>query len=688
MFSAFEQSVTTGGVLHGLCAAAYLLLSILILAQSRRSRTSLFLGAATAITSLWAIGNTVAPGQLPQAVPASLDLVRSLTWYGFVLHLYRRSITSDNLLGRTFTTMGLVGLLMAGLLVLLSLGSMPAGAILPAAIVAIRLGVAVCAILLIENLWVNTSPDGRWHINVACIAIGSLFVYDILLSADSLLTRTTSPTLYAGRALATILVVPLLAVGAARDRNWQVDLHMSRSAAFHSATLVASGVFFLSLAAAGEIFRQFGANWGGVAEIGLIFAGILTVSVFVTSRSARSHLQRLVVDHFFSNRYDYRREWRRCIDVLSTADDYTPLHVRAIRAVAEIVDSPAGALFLSDGPEKAFVWAGSLNMEPVSQPVMHDHRLIASFHNGREISTLAGYNTDKDLPDALAGAWLAVPLVQNERLIGFVALNQPRADFILDREVYDLLRIVGRMVGSFIAEQRLTEVITQTKQLHEYGKRFSFVAHDIKNLSSQLSMLLANAEIHIQNPEFQRDMLATVRSSVQKIATLLRRLQEPERDLAQTVISPRERLEGIAEAHRETADCDILVDDDGRAGGVAMSAASFDAVITHLLTNAIEASDRKQGIRLRLHHDAMRLTIDVVDHGKGMTPEYVRDQLFRPFDTSKRDGTGIGAFQARELLRQAGGDLLVMSEAGEGTTMRVLLPLAKQAGTAMTGRTA
>ncbi len=258
-------------------------------------------------------------------------------------------------------------------------------------------------------------------------------------------------------------------------------------------------------------------------------------------------------------------------------------------------------------------------------------------------------------------------------------LAQPRAAFRLDLEVFDLLRTIGREVASFISEQRMTEILTQTRQLHEYGKRFAFVAHDIKNVSSQLSMLVANAEMHMQNPDFQRDMLATVQSSVLKIGALLKRLQEPERDLAQTVITPTERIRALIAGLRRPADAHgearVRLEQDGWTAGVAMNAASFDAVITHLLDNAVEASAPGEPVRVRIRHEARRLLIDIVDRGSGMTPEFIRDELFRPFGTSKPDGTGIGAFQSRELLRQAGGDLLVLSQPGAGTTMRLMLPV-------------
>jgi signal transduction histidine kinase len=213
--------------------------------------------------------------------------------------------------------------------------------------------------------------------------------------------------------------------------------------------------------------------------------------------------------------------------------------------------------------------------------------------------------------------------------------------------------------------------------LREYGQRFAFVAHDIKNVSSQLSLLLANAEHHLDNPEFQRDMLRTLRASVQKIGGLLARLQTPQDSAGQDggePVLPLERLQAIVAAQLNVPP--VRLEHDGREGRIAMRPTAFDAVIAHLLDNAVEASAEGEAVRIRLRHEARRVLIDIVDHGSGMTPEFIRDRLFQPFRSSKRGGFGIGVYQARELVREAGGDLLVLSRPGLGTTMRLLLPLA------------
>ena len=200
-----------------------------------------------------------------------LEVARSAAWYGFILHLYRRSVAVHRQLRQVFTTMGLLALLLVGGLPLIDVLSSQPGASLWSVGTAIRLGFAVCNILLLENLYLNTPRDARWHINLLCVALAGLFLYDLVLYADAELFHRVSETLFEGRASAAAIAVPLIAVAAARDRRWDIDLHVSRDVVFHTATLVVSGVFLLGLAATGEIFHRGGARVGlcrrGLADL-------------------------------------------------------------------------------------------------------------------------------------------------------------------------------------------------------------------------------------------------------------------------------------------------------------------------------------------------------------------------------------------------------------------------------------
>lgn len=675
-------------ICYGGAAALYAALAGLVLLQARLSRTGLFLAAACLVTALW-LGAVVSPMPGPPGlIVGLLEFARSLAWYGFLLHLYHRSVAGKGPMLQAFMVMGAV----AVLVVVLSLAMERELAATPVNLFSsgtvLRIGLAVCSILLIENLYLNTPPEGRWHINLPCIGLGAMFCYDIAMAVDTVLFRQVSDAMFTGRAVAAGVVVPLLALGAVRNRRWAVQIHVSRTAAFHTATLIGSGLLLLGLAAVGEAFRYLGASWGGLAEITLVFIGLLAIATVVTSGTARSWLRTLVVDHFFSHRYDWRAEWMRSINTLSASDTFVPLHTRVIRTIAAVVDSPGGALLLREpGAESAaFAWAGSWNMPAVTAPLTAEHRLLAEIAAQGEaaqggVAVVVRGRPDL-LPAGLDQAWLAVPLLHGGRLTGIVVLPGPRAAFKLDGEVFDLLRVIGRQAAAYVAEQNATEVMIEAKALHEYSRRFAFVAHDIKNVSSQLSMLLANAEVHLANPEFQRDMLATVRASVQRISGLLRKLQAPEGEAGPAVTDPAERLRALLATSPRLRQAAVRLEPGGRGCAVTIATAAFDAVVTHLLDNALDAARDAEAagpVRVAIRREGRQVVVDIVDEGPGMTPEFIRDRLFRPFDTSKRGGSGIGAWQARELLRAAGGDLLALSAVGQGTTMRIMLPAAETA---------
>lgn len=670
-------------VLHGACGAIYAVLAALILLKRGQSRTGIYLAAAALVTAAWACAVAVSAQQPLALLPRWLELARGAAWYGFILHLYRRSIGPQATLTPVFLTMGLMAVLLVGGMPLLDLFWAPEGVSFSVQ-VAGRLALAVGTILVIENVYRNADEAQRWHVNLLCVALGGLALYDLVLYADAALFRRVSHALFLGRASATAVAAPLIALAAARNRRWDIDIHVSRQAVFHSASLVLSGIFLLGLSAVGEVFRRTGAEWGLVAEISLIFAGILTIAVLATSGSTRSRLRGLLVDHFFSLRYDYRREWMRCIETLSAPETYVGLHTRAVRALAEVVDSPAGALFVRDPDEVAFHWAGSWNLPAATSAIPPGHRLVSAFRDGNWIVELDRMAEAREWLPELPRLWLAVPLSHRGTLVGFVVLARARAPFKLDREVYELLRVISREVAGRVAEQHAVQVLQQTRELREYSQRFAFVIHDIKNVSGQLSMLLANAATHADNPEFQRDMLTTVRASVARITRLLTRLQPGAQERARALIAPIERINDIVATFRRSRGAAVRVEDDGGDGGVAIDPDSFDAVVVHLLNNAVEATaaTAQTGptpVRVVLHHEGRGVLIDIVDTGPGMSAEFIRDELFRPFASTKREGHGIGAYQARELLRAAGGDLLVMSRLGAGTTMRMLLPAVRVA---------
>jgi putative PEP-CTERM system histidine kinase len=684
-------------ILFSICAAAYAGAACAVLVPRLPGRSNVALAGACALTASWLAALAVNPVPALLGPTASLDFLRAGAWFGYLLVLARQ------LAGPPARWGGGMGLALAfgfgTLLSALIAWQSPepfAGSSLVSLGIDARLGLAIGILLLIENLYRNAPQEARWHINLASVAVAGMFLYELALYADTVLYRRVSPLLFLGQAPVNLTVLPLLLLAARRQRRWKEDVGVSRSVVFHTATLLLGGVFLVGLAAAGEVFRRFGPGWGRLAEASLLFAGCIAIAVLLTSGSARSQLRALVVDHFFVRRYDYQREWVRCIATLSGAGPYRALNQRVIRALADIVDSPGGVLFLRELPAAAGApclrAAGSWNAPPLDGiAVAPDHPLLAALREGGLVAVAAPAAPAwfAGLPDA----WLAVALpapsgspkgVPTGVPMGFILLARPRAQFRLDREVFDLLRVVGREIALFLAEQRATEALVEARQFAEAGRRFTFVAHDIKNVANGLSLLLANAERHLDNPEFRSDLLASLGASVQRIAALLGRLQGPASRDPRSLLAPRRRLEAVVAGLGGFGAAPVLLEcaageSPGATDGeirVAMDEAAFDAVVRHLLDNAIEASPPGAAIRVRLSEQAGRAVIEIEDRGRGMAEEFVREALFRPFASTKPAGFGLGAFQARALLREAGGDLVVSSAPGEGTTARILLPLA------------
>lgn len=662
-------------MLHAGAAVVCLVWTLLVLVTGKGRATRL-LAVASGIASVWALAVAVAPDTPFSGIPGALEIARWLVWLAVLLFFFHR-IVGQRARKMIWVAAG-CALTMGGLalfILLLPADAPPLEISLGPTAMLCRLALALLVVLLAENLFRVADESERWHVGLVAIALGGLCAYDVLLYADAALSRGFSSTLVDARAALAAVATPLLAIAAVRDARWRCDPPVSRQVVFHGATLVVAGAFLLVIGALGEALHRLDVQWGATAQASLVAAAIIAVAVAASSRSARSRLRHLVVDHFFTARYDYRREWLRCVDVLSAVDDRAPAEHRAIRAIADAVDSPAGVLLTRDAEGGTIRWAGSWNLPAAHLTLTAEEPLIAALGAGQEVLVLDGnVPACPKLRESYGPLWIAVPLPHAlDGLSGVVLLAPPRALFKLDREVLELLRTLGREVAMFLAERRAAERLADERRLQDYAKRFAFVAHDVKTVSSQLSLLLANAEENLADPEFQHDMLVTVRASAARINALIVRLGQPgdvPTGQAEETISPVERLRLLAAARPNV----VRVREEGPRAWAAIAPARFDTALGHLINNAADASPPGEQVQVLVRGEGGRVVVEVTDRGSGMGPEFIRDELFRPLSTSKHGGSGIGAWQARELLREAGGELAVLSRPGAGTTMRVLLP--------------
>src|SRR5487761_357067 len=659
-------------VTSAICACAFAALFLFTLARGKASREGRFILAASGATALWAIASATG---IARGAVEPLETVQALIWLALLEWLLRPQVGDTAKRGARGVAVAAGALACAAALAndVVHSGQ---DALVWSQIVA-RAGLSIAGLLLVENLYRNIEPKRLWNVVPLCIAIGGFFTYGLFLYSTALLTGHVNPAFAQARPAAICLLAPFLALTLARNRDWRIDHHISRGLVFHAFTLVVSGVFLLVVASLGTVLR--GGTWGLAAQIVALFGSTLVLALVLSSGGIKARINYLVSRNFFSLRYDYRLEWMNFIDILSAPRDGAGLRQRVIHAVANIVDSPRGALWLVD-EGVGFRPAAFFNMRlPAELVEPLTGAFVAGFRGGHWTQLLDG--EAHPAPWRADGHfWLAVPLVHSGRMIGFIALAHPRAPIDLNWESFDLLRAIGRQAASYVCEESAAQQLADARRLEDYGKRFAFLGHDLKNIASQLRLIAVNAQRHGDNPAFRADAFHTVESSAARMSALLLQLNARTAAAAEPGrAAPADPARIVAEVASALAGASVSIETRVPATAfVAMPPEDLRSALTHILSNAIDASPAGAVVSITGAVADGRLAIEIADRGPGMESQFIHSELFRPFRTTKASGSGIGAYQTRELVRASGGELDVISQPGAGTTMRIILPLARE----------
>lgn len=686
VFRLGDTAINLGALGYGIAAIAYSLLSLLLAISWRRRMLGAWLLGACIMTAGWAGIGVLAEFSnynLAHALQIT-ELLRSVAWIAFLLAILSQTWKNGAPPLVRFGFPALIGSFCALVLVMDMVGLGVGHASVPGTnfdlSIFSRLVIAVFGLLLVENLFSYTDINHRWAIKYLCLGVGALFCYDFFLYSDALLFQRVSANLLDTRGVTNALIVPLIAVSARRNRDWSMDIFVSRQVIFHTATLIGAGAYLLIMAGAGYYLRQFGGDWGPAVQALFLFGALVLLFMVFFSGTVRARVKVFITKHFYANKFDYREEWQRVTDMISSLETQGSLPERVIKAIAEIVDSTNGALWLRQ-KANSFTLEASWNRSAETDPKDTDPLFVSFLEEHRWVISLDEYATSPGKYGALKlpgwiqnaeDAWLIIPLIHHARLIGVLLLGRSRTARSLNWEDYDLLKTVGRQAASYLAEQQAAQALAETHQFDQFNRRFAFVIHDIKNLVSQLSLITDNARKHKDNPQFQEDMLDTVRESVEKMKNLMTRLHQSGREAASVKLIEIEEF--LRRASANVAGTDHNLKFESRAGQMAVVADEerLAAVMAHLIANAVDAAETTVSIVLR--SDGARAIIEISDDGSGMTPEFIRDDLFRPFASTKSDGFGIGAYESREYVRELGGTLEVISVMGTGTNIRITLP--------------
>ncbi len=542
-------------------------------------------------------------------------------------------------------------------------------------------------VVAIEQIYRAATAATLSSIRWLSIVVGVMFLYDVVLYADAILYRAVDAVAWDARGAAFGLLAPLLAVAAARAPAWSTDLAVSRRVAYYMTSLILIGTLLVAMSIVATVLARGSGAWGRALWSVSLACAVVIFLLFIFSSAIRRRWMVMLTKNFFRQKYDYRREWLRFIRTLSGTEDAGVDDSTAIRAVAQILGSPSGALWclFDDGR----------------------YRLRATWPGGRSMSAIPAFAATDDLPAFLARTgwvvdvreWrerpqlyeslridpylvdldpdgLVLPLLQVDRLYGFLQLARPPGLGVVGFEDRDLLKTAGRQIAVHLSQQGLERRIAESQRFEAFNRLTAFVMHDLKNVASQLQLVVQNAPRHKHKREFVDDALATVAASVERMHRLLQQLQTDATAEHPALLE----LEDIANKVALRASGRTPVPKVRVLDGPLLVRADRErlmAILEHAVRNAQDATGEDGSVVLELDSVHSLPVLRVVDTGKGMSEEFVQQRLFRPFQSTKGSrGMGIGAFQIQQYMRSISGDVHVRTTPGEGTCFTLSFPAA------------
>ncbi len=681
--------INTGVISFGSGAVLFLILTLVLLTGQQGQSRKNALKFASIISTAWLGFTALSIYYEAPFFSYLVEPVRSFSWLLFLGYVLVSSVTDTRHSGRRFRR---ATLLVAGFTLLL-VGIVLLRLFKGAEVTNLRgvdvlysgfLLLAIAGLVLVEQIMRNAHVESRRAVKYLCIGLGIMFAYDFYLYSTALLFQQLDTTIWEARGFVNALIVPVLAVAIARDPRLSLDIFVSRRMVFHTTALLGTGLYLLAMGLGGYYIKFYGGEWGTVVQIVFMSGAGLVLMVLLFSGRVRASLRVLINKHFFHYKYDYRDEWLRFIRTLSSGQPDDRLRERAIHSIAEIIDSPGGVLWMRR--LNRFVPVASWQMEVSDNDILSSDHSLIKFMTAREwLIDIDEYERDAELysnlelPEWLENmphAWLIIPLIVHDHMIGFVVLARSPAQHHFNWEDSDLVKTAGRQVAVHLAQLEASQALAEAKQFEACNRLSSYVMHDLKNLIAQLSLVVTNATKHSGNPRFMDDAIATVDNSVKKMNGLLSHLRSDTiQEKATGSIELCATLGDVVETMSNNKPVPSL---DCQAVGIHINADTdrFGAIIGHLIRNAQDATEDDGQIIVRLFKGSDHAIIEVQDTGCGMDGTFIKERLFRPFDSTKgKAGMGIGVYEAQDYVYKLGGDLEVISRVGEGTTFRVRLQI-------------
>ncbi|RMF18933.1 MAG: PEP-CTERM system histidine kinase PrsK [Gammaproteobacteria bacterium] len=680
------MSIPFGAVSHLLGTLAYLILAIFFIRSRYARHTDHALITACTLTAIWSL--LIALQQIGLAIPFearySLEVIHNAAWMRVLFSLLgiRVRDLSQQSGARRQLALGVYGLI----LVMLAAGALRAYGsashyISAQLLIVCHLALSLMGLILLEQVWTNVRGFNRSGTKFLGIALAGFFIYDGALYTDAMMQNAISPVLWDARGAIHALLSPLIGLTLINAKRQPLGVQISREFVFRGTVMVLAGLYLIFVALAAWLVQAYGTGWSDTAAVFIMAIATVALLLVATSARMRARIQIFLGKHFFDYKYDYRDEWLKATRQLSLVEE--DMDSAVINVLAQTVSSPGGMLWLMN--EKGHFDARRAVNQPLPRhgTIDADADILVYFQERDWIVNLEEYEHDPtryhlmEIPEPIWASqdpWLIIPLHTPEGLIGLVVLQKPIVEQALNWENYDLLRIVARQATSYLALYNAQQALTSARQFEAVSQASAFLVHDLKTIIAQLSLLLKNAERHKSNPAFIDDMLKTTSHAVQKMSRIVEQVRKPvQQEHRREVDIIRILREAVTEAAKRQPAPELS--GELRPALTVADAGQLKSVFTHIITNAQDATPKDGEIQVSVKQSPGWVVVFIQDNGKGMDPDFVQNELFRPFASTKGvSGMGIGVYQSKAFLSRMGGDMEVSSEVGVGSIFTLKIP--------------
>jgi putative PEP-CTERM system histidine kinase len=549
--------------------------------------------------------------------------------------------------------------------------------------------ITLAVLVNLEKTFRASVGMARWRIKYLVLGLALIFGVKVYGLSQMLLFSAYHPQLADLTNVAVLLGCGLIGIGQVRASFGEFEIYPSRAVLQGSVTVILAGVYFVIVGVLAQWVKHLGGTASFPVQALVVLLGVVGVAILLLSERIRTSLRRFVSRHFRRPEHDFRRIWTEFTRRTASVLDAATLGKHAGEVIAESFHLLGVTVFRVAAEPPGLEWLASTEKRsPVGVLQMDQDALDGLAKRGQPVGL-----------EREPGAWaealreccprkfdhggdrLVVPLVAADRLVGLLVLTDRVNGVPYSHEELDLLKCIGDQLAGGLLNCTLTEQVLQAKELEAFQTLSSFFVHDLKNAANGLGLMLQNLPTHFDDPEFRADTIAGVRRTVERINRMIQKLGSLRRELdlnpgpcrmdllcSEVLDQLESKLDGKRRLVRDLPPVPLL----------SLDPEAMRSVVTNLVLNAHEALNGGGEIRVSTRQEAGAVALEVADTGCGMTPEFVKSMLFRPFHSTKTNGIGIGMFQCKKIIEAHGGSIKVDSQPGAGTRFTILLPLVTQ----------